>query len=108
MQDNHHQAMQCARFKDQQFYDDYVKFMENIIEKGYAKKVALSHLEIEEDKAWYLPHHGIYHPKKPDKIRVVFDCTCQYKGMSLNKELLQGPDMTNSLVGVLSNLDRSL
>ena len=51
---------------------------------------------------WYLPHHGIYHPKKPDKIRVVFDCSCQYKGMSLHKEHLQGPDLTNALVGALS------
>ena len=76
--------------------------MKNIIEKGYAKKVALSRLKTEEGKVWYLPHHGIYHPKKPDKIPVVFDCSCQYEGRSLNKELLQGPDMTSSLVGVLS------
>ena len=94
------------RFKDQQFYDNYVKLMKNIIEKGYAKKVALSRLKTEESKVWYLPQHGIYHPKKQDKIRVVFDCSCQYKGRSLNKELLQGPDMTNSLVGVLSRFQQ--
>jgi len=35
------------------------------------------------------------------KIRVVFDCSCQYLGSSLNRVLLQGPDLTNSLVGVL-------
>ena len=75
--------------------------MKNIIEKGYAKKVALSRLKTEEGKVWYLPHNDIYHPKKPDNIRVVFDCSCQYEGRSLNKELLQGPDMTNLLVGVL-------
>ena len=107
MPDNRQQAVQRAMpvrkcFKDQQFYDDYVKFTKNIIEKGYAKEVALLCLKTEEGKVWYLPHHGIYHPKKPDKIRVVFDCSCEYKGRSLNKELLQVPDMTNSLVGVLS------
>ena len=99
MPDNHHQAVQRTMsmrkcFKDQQFYDEYVKFIKNIIEKGYAKKVALSHLNTEEGKVWYLPHHGIYHLKKPDKIRIVFDCSCWYEGRSLNKELLQGPDMT--------------
>ena len=31
----------------------------------------------------------------------MFDCSAQYKGESLNKHLLQGPDLTNSLVGVL-------
>ena len=35
--------------------------------------------------------YGIYHPKKPNKIRVVFDCSAEY----------QGPDLTNSLLGVL-------
>ena len=49
----------------------------------------------------YVPHHGVYHPAKPSRIRVVFDCRAVYKGTSLNKNLLQGPDLTNSLMGVL-------
>lgn len=28
---------------------------------------------------WYICHHGIYHPKKLNKIRVVFDCTAAYQ-----------------------------
>ena len=32
---------------------------------------------------------------------VVFDCAAKYKGRSLNQELLQGPDLNNTLVGVL-------
>ena len=36
------------------------------------------------------------------KIRVVFDCSAEYKGKALNKHLLQGPDLTNRLVGVLA------
>ena len=43
----------------------------------------------------------MYHSKKPEKIRVVFDCSAQFQGMSLNSELLQGPDLTNNLVGIL-------
>ena len=48
----------------------------------------------------YVPHHGVYHPKNPDKIRVVFHCSARYAGTSLNQNLLQGPELTNSLVGV--------
>ena len=58
-------------------------------------------LEITPNKNWYIPHHGVYHPKKPDKIRVVFDCSCVHKNYCLNKELLQGSDLTNQHVGIL-------
>ena len=51
---------------------------------------------------WYLPHHPVYHPQKPRKVRVVFDCAAKWRGTSLNDQLLQGPDLTQSLVGVLS------
>ena len=50
---------------------------------------------------WYIPHHGIYHPHKPGKIRIVFDCSARYQGKSLNDLLLSGPDLTNNLFGVL-------
>lgn len=51
--------------------------------------------------SWYIPHHGVYHPHKQDKLCVVFYCSAKYEGQSLNDHLLQGPDLTNSLVGVL-------
>ena len=31
-----------------------------------------------------------------------FGCSAEYEGEALNKHLLQGPDLTNKLVGVLS------
>ena len=100
---NKEQAMTRARWlkrrfqKDNQFYEHYNSFMQEIISKGYAKPS----LDVTDVNSWYIPHHGVYHPKKPNKIRVVFDCSAEWKGTSLNKQLLSGPDLTNLLIGVL-------
>ena len=31
---------------------------------------------------WYLPHHGVYHPNKPGKIKVVFYLGEDFNGRS--------------------------
>ena len=43
----------------------------------------------------------MFHPQKKDKIRVVFDAAALHDGVSLNNQLHQDPDLTNSLLGVL-------
>ncbi len=87
--------------KDKTYKQDYYHFMENIIKKEYAEEVPKDELENLGHTVWYIPHHGIYSSKKPDKIRIVFDCSARYQGQSLNDHLLQGPDLINGLVGVL-------
>lgn len=52
-------------------------------------------------KTWYLPHHNVVNVNKPAKTRNVFDCAAEFAGTSLNKEVLQGPDFMNKLMGVL-------
>ena len=82
-----------------QFKDDYVACMEDMISKGHAEEV--SKQDANDGQEWYIPHHGVYHPRKPEKIRVVFDCAAKYRGTSLNDNLLPGPNLMNSLQGVL-------
>ena len=48
-----------------------------------------------------MPHHAVWHPRKPSEPRVVFDCTSKSAGVSLNDQLLQGPENTSSLLGVI-------
>ena len=80
--------------------EKYQDFMNDLLCKNYAKR--LPNEDQSQKDAWYLPHHPVFHPQKPDKVRVVFDCSAQYRGTSLNDQLLQGPDLTNTLVGVLT------
>ncbi|KAL9989490.1 hypothetical protein ACROYT_G004049 [Oculina patagonica] len=87
--------------KEPLVHQKYKAFMDDLLSKDYARKVNC------QDPGplgthWYLPHHPVFSPQKPDKVRVVFDCSAKYCNTSLNDQLLQGPDLTNSLVGVLS------
>ncbi|XP_039907300.1 uncharacterized protein LOC120746094 [Simochromis diagramma] len=93
--------LQCLKKKlkaNKQYYDQYRTFMEETINRGDAEPAPIAS---QGQTEWYLPHHGIYHPRKPDKLRVVFDCSAKSHGVSLNDTLLTGPDLINPLVGVL-------
>ena len=105
--DNKYQALKRLKslkrrmIDNPEFHSDYKTFMKSIIDNGYAEQVGNEQLSGEPGRVWHIPHHGVYHPKKPDKIRVVFDCAAKCQGVSLNDLLLQGPNLTNNLVGVL-------
>ena len=86
--------------KDRAFFSDYEGFVEELIDKGNASK---SNKEAPEGRTcMYIPHHGVYHPSKPEKIRVVFDCGAEFKGTSLNKTMMSGLDLANQIVGVIT------
>ena len=86
--------------KDPELHRKYSLFMEDLFDKRHAQKVPEDHRE--GSPAWYLPHHPVVHPQKPDKVRVVYDCAAKFQNVSLNQRILQGPDLTNLLTGVLT------
>ncbi|XP_039456650.1 uncharacterized protein LOC120433807 [Oreochromis aureus] len=106
MPNNKQVAQQRAQYllkrfqKDQLFFEEYNEFMHNVSMEGHSEIIPQEQLKHEEGKVWYIPHHGIYHPRKKT-LRVVYDCAPTFAGTSLNKELLQGPDLTSTLLGVL-------
>jgi hypothetical protein len=50
----------------------------------------------------------VYHTKKPEQIRGVFDSSAKFNGVSLNNVLLTGPDLSNRLLGVLVRFRREM
>lgn len=87
--------------RDPEFFARYKTAINDYFVKGYAKQVPEEDLNADGKPLWYLPHHAVFHPHKPDKLRVVFDCAARFRGTSLNDQLLHGPDLTNNLFGVL-------
>ena len=87
--------------KDPQLKARYTTEMQLMVDKGFAERVPENEDLKSNPKRWFIPHHAVFNPKKPDKLRVVFDCAAEYQGTSLNKMLMQGPDLVNSLVAVL-------
>ena len=104
--DNRSQALSRLKALDKRFSKDpslfakYNEFIEGLVAKGDAEIVPADEMNV--NNVWYLPHHPVINPNKPGKVRVVFDASCTYRGACLNKSLLSGPDLNNSLVGVLT------
>ena len=87
--------------RDSDMREKYVASMSDLLAKGYAEEVPEQELDRSDGAVWYLPHHPVVHPRKPGKVRIVFDCSAKYHGTSLNDNIYQGPDLTNQLLGVL-------
>ncbi|XP_045473952.1 uncharacterized protein LOC123680207 [Harmonia axyridis] len=81
------------------FSKEYLNKLDEYEGNGFARKVI--DMAIQDEKSWYLPHFGVVNPKKPGKVRLVFDAASKVNGISLNEKLLKGPDFLNSLLGVL-------
>ena len=110
-QSNRSKEMAMKRLKllekkliDPKFAQHYHSFMNEIINQGDAERIPDN--ELDKPDSWYIPHFGVYHPKKPEKIRVVFDGSAKVGGACLNDFLMQGPDQMNSLVGILLRFRR--
>lgn len=84
--------------KKPQMREQFIDFMRKMFDAKQAEPAPS--LEGGQE-CWYLPLFGVYHPRKPDQIRVVFDSSAKHEGVSLNDVLMNGPDLNNSLIGVL-------
>ena len=96
----HYHALQKRFSRDPSFAHKYSNVVNEYISLGHAKIVDENSAN-RKGAIWYLPHHGVVNPHKPEKVRVVFNPSAPYKGTSLNDQLYKGPDLLTSLIGVL-------
>ena len=86
--------------RDPEFHKSYASVVNKYQEEGSSRQVPDEEVPTLKP-IWYLPHHAVWHPRKPHEPRAVFDCASKSKGISLNSQLLQGPENTSLLMGVI-------
>ena len=69
---------------------DYLEFMGKIIDKGHASAIPSKEVPPPPGRSRYLPHFAFYHKTKRT-IRVVFDSSYEFEGVSLTKVLFTRP-----------------
>ncbi|CAH8607264.1 unnamed protein product [Schistosoma guineensis] len=94
--------LECLRrrfMKDNSLLEKY-QVVNKHLRKGYIIEASEEGFDYDA-VCWYIPHHPVINPKRPGKLRIVFDCAAVYQGCYLNDQLLRGPNTVNSLIGVL-------
>lgn len=71
----------------------YASVTSGYLSKRHAKKNVRSFVTAKRESACYLSHRPRVHPRLRGKLRVVLDSVCQFRSISLNSQLLSGPDM---------------
>ena len=64
-------------------------------------------VELDQPREWYLLHHPVGHPHKPGNVRRVLNGAANFHGQSLNKALVTGLYLLQSLIHILSRLHQS-
>ena len=78
--------------------EKYNNATKEYMDKGHTNKLSEREANKTSNTTNYIPHHCVFHPKKPSKVHAVFDASAKYKNDS---HLLKGPDLINNLVSIL-------
>ena len=96
--------LECTERKlkrDEELAKKYCAIIKDYVDKDYARRLTPEEASAPSPKQRFLPHHPVCNTNKPDKVRIVMDAAAKCDGVSLNDKLHTGPDLLNSLVGVL-------
>ncbi|XP_046551203.1 uncharacterized protein LOC124260924 [Haliotis rubra] len=110
--DNYHMALSRLEStekklaKDETIAQAYDDIISQYHKKGYIRKVSSE--EKTHTGKWYLPHFPVVRlDRLTTKVRIVFDASAKYKGISLNEVIHQGPKLQRELFDVLLRFRRN-
>ena len=80
-------------------YQDSIKVG---VEKGFVRILKQEELEATKiERQWYVPHHPVENPNKPEKLRRVCNAASKFRGISLSDNLSTVPDLLQNLIGII-------
>ncbi|XP_053699354.1 uncharacterized protein LOC128746327 [Sabethes cyaneus] len=96
------ECLERKMLRDPSLKANVLQQMQDFVKKVYIHKATTDELkEADPRRIWYLPIGVVTNPKKPGKIRIVWDAAAKVSGVSLNSVLMKGPDQLVPLLGVL-------
>ena len=76
--------------------------IDDMVNRGIARKLNLHELETYQGPVHYIPHHEVMKPdSKTTPFRIVFNSSVSYMGHKLNDYWARGPNLINDLLGLL-------
>ncbi len=87
--------------KDPELKDRYQQTIDVDLENGFVRKLDGAELnETRGTRQWYVPHHPVVNPHKPEKVRRACNAAAKYQAIWSIK-LLTVPDLSQSLTGIV-------
>ena len=89
--------------KDEKWADTYRGQMQDMVERGVARKLSPQELTNWTGPSFYISHLAVVNPRSNSTpVRIVFNSSQTHEGVSLNSCLVKGPDSyMNNLIGIL-------
>ena len=78
MPNNYMQAKSYAEALKKSIEARLYRFMESLEGSRYAERILETESDRQDGRIWYIPHH-VHNTKKPEKVRVVFNCPATWK-----------------------------
>ena len=83
----------------------YAEQIDDMIERGVARKLTKEELDEYTGPVHYLSHHEVMKPESTSTpCRIVFNSSAKCNGHSLNDYWAKGPDLMNNLLGIMIRL----
>lgn len=85
-----------------EYVTNYQNEIQDMKDRGIARMLSEEEMKLYIGPVHYIHHHEVLKPESASTpFRIVFNSSSRYKGYSLNECWAKGPDMLNSLIGVM-------